>query len=178
MQFDQLTAPGQQLYKQRVNQLRAEIAEQLLIPRAVDNQALTGKRLATLMAAMAPKISRMEKMAIGALEAMANADRLKQMEEEKAQMEEEKAQMEQEKAQMEQEKAQMEQQLADAQEKAARNAELEQLLRQQLHAAEKKDAELQTLREQLQQQEIEHGKRFVDSVPRAFSLFSPRGLLR
>jgi predicted ribosome quality control (RQC) complex YloA/Tae2 family protein len=171
MQFDQLTAPGQQLYKQRVNQLRAEIAEQLLIPRAVDNQALTGKRLATLMAAMAPKISRMEKMAIGALEAMANADRLKQMEEEKAQMEEEKAQMEQE-------KAQMEQQLADAQEKAARNAELEQLLRQQLHAAEEKDAELQTLREQLQQQEIEHGKRFVDSVPRAFSLFSPRGLLR
>ena len=171
MQFDQLTAPGQQLYKQRVNQLRAEIAEQLLIPRAVDNQALTGKRLATLMAAMAPKISRMEKMAIGALEAMANADRLKQMEEEKAQME-------QEKAQMEQEKAQMEQQLADAQEKAARNAELEQLLRQQLHAAEEKDAELQTLREQLQQQEIEHGKRFVDSVPRAFSLFSPRGLLR
>ena len=164
MQFDQLTAPGQQLYKQRVNQLRAEIAEQLLIPRAVDNQALTGKRLATLMAAMAPKISRMEKMAIGALEAMANADRLKQMEEEKAQME--------------QEKAQMEQQLADAQEKAARNAELEQLLRQQLHAAEEKDAELQTLREQLQQQEIEHGKRFVDSVPRAFSLFSPRGLLR
>ena len=157
MQFDQLTAPGQQLYKQRVNQLRAEIAEQLLIPRAFDNQALTGKRLATLMAAMAPKISRMEKMAIGALEAMANADRLKQMEEEKAQME---------------------QQLADAQEKAARNAELEQLLRQQLHAAEEKDAELQTLREQLQQQEIEHGKRFVDSVPRAFSLFSPRGLLR
>ena len=100
MHFDQLAAPGQQLYKQRVTQLQAEIAEQLLTPRMIGDEALTGKRLAALMTTMAPKISRMEKMAIGALEAMANADRLQQME---------------------QEKAHMEQQLAHLKEKAARS---------------------------------------------------------
>ena len=130
MVFEELREPGQQLYKQRVSAFRADIATQLSTPREVSGGPLTGRRLAGLMTQMAPQISHMKKMAVGALEAMENADRLQQMEEEKALMEEENAQM----------------------------RERESSMKQQLLLLEEKDAQLQMLKAQLAVQEVETGK--------------------
>ena len=93
------------MYVKAFDKLRADLSQQL-----ADSAPLTGERMAKRMAAMAPSISSMQKMAIGALEAMDNANRLQQMEEEKAQMEDKMRERESSlKKQMAEEKQQMQQ---------------------------------------------------------------------
>ena len=81
---------GQEMYVKAFDKLRADLSQQL-----ADSAPLTGERTAKRMAAMAPSISSMQKMAIGALEAMDNANRLQQMEKEKEEMRERESSMKQ-----------------------------------------------------------------------------------
>ena len=103
------------MYVKAFDKLRADLSQQL-----ADSAPLTGERMANRMAAMAPSISSMQKMAIGTLEAMDNANRMQQMEKEKEEMRERESSLKQ--------------QLATAEEKARIGAELEQ----QLHDERKK----------------------------------------
>ena len=81
---------GQEMYVKAFDKLRADLSQQL-----ADSAPLTGERTAKRMAAMAPSISSMQKMAIGALAAMDNANRLQQMEKEKEEMRERESSMKQ-----------------------------------------------------------------------------------
>jgi uncharacterized protein YcbK (DUF882 family) len=87
--------PRQARDKHRENSKKSAVFLQLATPREINSEPLTGERTAKCMAAMAPSISSMQKMAIGALEAMDNANRLQQMEKEKEEMRERESIMKQ-----------------------------------------------------------------------------------
>jgi cell division protein ZapA (FtsZ GTPase activity inhibitor) len=104
-----------QAWDKQEHSKKSAVFLQLATPREIDSAPLTGERTAKCMAAMAPSISSMQKMAIGALEAMDNANRLQQMEKEKEEMRERESSLKQ--------------QLAEAEgEKARREAELQQMM--------------------------------------------------
>eukprot|EP01046_Picozoa_sp_COSAG06_P072781 COSAG06_NODE_21453_length_756_cov_0.850837_1_plen_154_part_00 len=99
------------MYVKAFDKLSADLSQQL-----ADSAPLTGERTAKRMAAMAPSISSMQKMAIGALEAMDNANRLQQMEKEKEEMRERESSLKQQLAAAEGEKAHREAELQQQQE--------------------------------------------------------------